>query len=217
MSGESVGAEGGDTFGPFDTTFEEGEMRRFLIDIGKDADAYETLRQAEYAEAIRQLDGELKPPQDPNFSIANHIGGMGDIQGALDYGANKGGLLDALSEDAEHNAEVGRKAGIAREIAGLIPTDAASKVVPGAGWALDKGVSSAIDSWEKANLHDHAGAEAYDAATLEEARKQMSKDLVVELLREKGYDLNIIQGASEITENNYASGYDEASKVGNPT
>lgn len=203
--------------GPFGTTYSEGDMRRFLLDLGKDPEAYETVRQAEYAEAQRQMIDDLKAHKDDAAVIASqHAGGMGDILGALDYGANKADILDTLTKDGEHNDDVSQKAGVARFIAGQLPTDAASKAVPGLGWALDTGINSAIDSWESANLHDHAGQTTYDMGELIEKRNAMAKALIAETLETQGVPAHIIPGIAEQTEGQYAEGYDQAQKLANP-
>lgn len=218
MAGTRRNEDGSDAFGPYSTTFDEGSMRRFLFDIGKDPEAYQTLRQAEYAQVVGELEADLKgPPHNPDYIISSHLGGMSDVFGALDYGADKGQILDTLTEDTKHNEEVGKKAGIAREIAGLIPMDAAGKVVPGAGWALDHGVNSAIDSWEKANLHDRSGAEEYNIDSLQDKRQQMAEDVIAEMLAKKGYALEVQQGLGEEVEDAYTVGYQEAKKYGETT
>ena len=215
MSSTTI-TEGGKS-GPFGTTYSEGDMRRFLLDLGKDPEAYETVRQAEYAEAQRQIIEDLKGHKDDAQVIASqHAGGMGDILGALDYGANKADILDTLTKDGEHNDEVSQKAGVARFIAGQLPTDAASKAVPGLGWALDTGINSAIDSWEKANLHDHAGQTTYDMGELIEKRNEMAKSLIAETLQTQGVPAHMIPGIAEQTEGQYAEGYDQAHKLANP-
>ncbi|MER7608818.1 WXG100 family type VII secretion target [Nocardioides sp. NPDC127503] len=215
MSSSTI-TEGGKS-GPFGTTYSEGDMRRFLLDLGKDPEAYETVRQAEYAEAQRQMIEDLKGHTDDAAVIASqHAGGMGDILGALDYGANKADILDTLTKDGEHNDDVSQKAGVARFIAGQLPTDAASKAVPGLGWALDTGINSAIDSWEKANLHDHAGQTTYDMGELIEKRNEMAKALIAETLQTQGVPAHEIPGIAEQTEGQYAEGYDQAHKLANP-
>lgn len=215
MSGERIGAGGSDSFGPFKTTFSEEQMRRFLIDAGKDPDAYETLRQAEYAESSRQLQDDLAGhPEDPHYVVSNHVGGMGDVLGALDYGANKADILDTLTADSEHNDDVHDKASMLRVLesgAGLLP-GASSPL----GWALDQSVSANIDDWEQSHLEDHSGTATYDAGSLQEARKQMMKDLVDQVMCKEGYDLDTRRGTSEDVEDTYSNGYDEASKLGDP-
>ncbi|MEU0316612.1 WXG100 family type VII secretion target [Nocardioides sp. NPDC006273] len=208
---------GDGSFGPYGATYSEGDMRRFLLDLGKDPEAYETVRHAEYAETQRQLTADLNDGKaDLDRLVNEHTGGMSDILGALDYGANKADILDTLTADKEHNDDVSKKAGIAREIAGLIPTDVASKTVPGAGWALDKGVSSAIDAWEQANLHDRTGQTTYDMGELIEARKAMAKSYIAEILAENGIPDGEVPGLIEGVETQYQSGYDEAHKLVNP-
>lgn len=75
-----------------------------------------------------------------------------------------------------------------------------------------QGVSSAIDAWEQANLHDRAGQTTYDMGELIETRKAMAKSYIAE----NGIPDGEIPGLTETVETQYQSGYDEAYKLVDP-
>src|SRR3546814_243862 len=153
-----VGGDNADV-GPYGTNFDEGRFRNLLADLGKDEHANDVLRTAAYTEAVHQMKIDLEGTPDPATATKVHSEAMGQILGSMDYGAQMGEIGNTQDSDKAHNDDVAQKAGLAKDVVGLIPTGKN----PITGIIFDKGTEALIDTWEKSKQVDHTGAAAFDA------------------------------------------------------
>lgn len=200
---ETMEVRSGEPLGPYGVRWDENELIKVLADIGKDPTANETLREAEYAEAIHQIKSSLPGSGDPSLVTENHARAMASILSSLDYGAVRSDIVESTTADEEHNTSVSDKAGIARELVGFIPTDK----IPLGGFVGDKVFEGLIGAWEEANQVDHVGDRNYSTGELLTGRRNMAEDIVRELLRDAGYDADLVNNGVGDAGEAYATEY----------
>ncbi|KRF15426.1 hypothetical protein ASG90_12060 [Nocardioides sp. Soil797] len=201
--------EGGDNsdVGPYGTNFNEGELRTLLADLGKDPQANEDIRVAGYEETVRQLKTDLGGHQrDPGDSVETHMDSLGNIMGAVDYGAANSEITASEDSDTTHNEDVSKKADIARDLVGMIPTGKN----PVVSYGFDTATGSLIDGWEKQNQVDHSGDRDYDSQTYLDNRRLMSETLAEQTLLEMGYTPEQASAAAATGGNYYTAGVSQA-------
>lgn len=195
-----------DNIGPYGTSFDEGEFRLFLSDLGKDPDANEYLRVAEYEEAVRQLKGELSDQRTPTDAVNTHMDALGQILGATDYGAAVSDIAASEDSDSDHNQTTSNRADFARDIVGLIPTGKSSIV----GFGFDALTGGLIDAWEESNQVDHSGDRDYDSQTYLNGRRLMAESLAEETLLSLGYTQEQANAAAATGGQAYTSGVSQS-------
>ena len=95
------------------------------------------------------------------------------------------------------------KADLARGVVDLIPTGKNPLV----GAATSAGLGSLISGWEEANEVDHIGDRNYSSGELLAARRDMTEDLVREVIRDYSTDDEVITNAANDAGDAYAGEY----------
>ncbi|WP_110208831.1 DUF6571 family protein [Nocardioides daejeonensis] len=195
---------GGDNadVGPYSTSFDEGQLRTLLTDLGKDPDANEYLRVAGYEEAIRQLRGDLDGSTAPHDAVTAHMDALGNLLGATDHGATLADITASEDSDAEHNDTTTERAELAKKIVGLVPTGSN----PIVGLGFDSATGGLIDAWEREHQVDHSGDRAYDSQTYLNSRRLMAESLAEQVLLDLGYTPEQAQAAAAQAGLSYTSG-----------
>ena len=191
-----------DDVGPYGTSFDEGEFRTFLSDLGKDPEANEIIRTAEYQESVRQLKTELADHHSPNDVVTTTMDAMGNVLGSMDYGAAKSDIAASEDSDSSHNESTTKSADLARDLVGLIPTGKS----PIVGFGFDTVTGGIIDAWEQANQVDHVGDREYDSQEYLNARRLMAESLAEETLLSMGYTPEQANAAAAAAGQNYTTG-----------
>ena len=202
-------ADSGEPVGPYDVSWDGKELTRVLADLGKDPTANETLRQAEYAEAIHQMKAGMQGYDDPGLVAENDGRALAKVMSALDYGAVRSDLHESTAADQAHNEDVSNKAALASQVVGLIPTDK----IPGVGFVADAGLEKLISAWEEANQVDHIGDRNYSTGELLTARRDMTEALVREVTRLYSGDEEVVTNAANDAGDAYAGEYTWAENV----
>ena len=193
----------GEPVGPYDVRWDDKELTRVLADLGKDPSANDTLRQAEYAEAIHQMKSGMEGYDQPGLVAENDGRALAKVMSALDYGAVRSKIEESTTADESHNSSVTSKADLARGIVDLIPTGKNPLV----GAATDAGLGSLISGWEEANQVDNIGDRNYSSGELLAARRDMTEDLVREVIRDYSVDDEVITNAANDAGDAYAGEY----------
>ena len=199
----------GEPVGPYDVRWDDKELTRVLADLGKDPSANETLRQAEYAEAIHQMKSGMEGYDQPGLVAENDGRALAKVMSALDYGAVRSEIEESTTADETHNSSVTSKADLARSVVDLIPTGKNPLV----GAATDAGLGSLISGWEEANQVDHIGDRNYSSGELLAARRDMTEDLVREVIRDYSTDDEVITNAANDAGDAYAGEYGWAQNI----
>lgn len=163
-----------------------------LTDIGHDPEAWEAVREAEYAHATQAIDGALRLHGHPVVpdGIGDQVESMGSVLGALDHGAEAAGLDVVVAHDDAHNHKIHSIVDALHEGAGFLPTD---KAGPLGGWALDKGTAKVIDDWEQSQLQNHLPSGEYSVRELHAVREEMMQDLVASVMQKNGFSEGTIR------------------------
>ncbi|MET1058562.1 MAG: DUF6571 family protein [Nocardioides sp.] len=200
---------GGEAVGPYDVRWDDKELTRVLADLGKDPSANETLRHAEYAEAIHQMKSGMEGYDQPGLVAENDGRALAKVMSALDYGAVRSEIEESTTADEDHNTSVTGKADLARGIVDLIPTGKNPLV----GAVTDAGLGSLISGWEEANQVDHIGDRNYSTGELLTARRDMTEELVREVIRDYSTDDEVITNAANDAGDAYAGEYGWAQNI----
>ena len=199
----------GEPVGPYDVSWDDKELTRVLADLGKDPFANETLRLAEYAEAIHQMKSGMESYDHPGLVAENDGRALAKVMSALDYGAVRSDIEESTGADEEHNTSVTGKADLARSVVDLIPTGKNPLV----GAVTDAGLGSLISAWEEANQVDRLGDRNYSTGELLTTRRDMAEELVREVVRDHSNDEEVVTNAANDAGDAYAGEYGWAQHI----